>query len=327
MAAARVSDLPNAVGTLVHQVPIDDLLPGDSPRLLKEDPDHVRLLADIDAELPPITVDRRTGRVIDGAHRLSAARLRGQSTIRVRYFDGTEDEAFVLGVWSNITHGLPLSKADRETAVIRIAVSQPAWSDRAIAAATGLSAKTVKRLRQRSSAEVLQLNTRVGRDGRTRPIDAAANRRRVAEAVMAHPGASLREIARIAGVSPATVRDVRRRITAGEPSVGGRDAIPPAPTVLNGLATNPSAADRSPAARRAQPRPPTVEELRAHPALRSPDGEALLQWLAEAGRSLDDADTVLATVPPHCAYILARIARSVADEYNRFGDRVDDPAG
>jgi hypothetical protein len=66
-----------------ESVPILRLAPADSPRLLGEDAEHVRMLADAGTDLPPILVHRRTPRVIDGMHRLRAAHLRGDTHIAV----------------------------------------------------------------------------------------------------------------------------------------------------------------------------------------------------------------------------------------------------
>lgn len=79
-------------------------------------------------------------RVIDGMHRLCAAKLRGKETIDVRHFHGNDEEAFMFAVKVNVTHGFPLTSADRAAAVRRILMSYPSWSDRAFAAATILSA-------------------------------------------------------------------------------------------------------------------------------------------------------------------------------------------
>src|SRR5262249_49349833 len=66
-------------------VAVSVLRAGETPRLAGEDPEHVRALAECEEELPPILVDRSTMRVIDGAHRLQAARLRGAELIEVRF--------------------------------------------------------------------------------------------------------------------------------------------------------------------------------------------------------------------------------------------------
>ena len=58
-----------------EKVPIRSLRLADSPRLTSTSEKHVHLLADTETEFPPILVHRETRRVIDGMHRLSAARL------------------------------------------------------------------------------------------------------------------------------------------------------------------------------------------------------------------------------------------------------------
>lgn len=86
------------------------LVPGESPRLEGQDEEHVARLAEIDAPLPPILVDRRSMQVIDGTHRLMAAILRGRATIEVEFFDGNPADAFLHAVKANVTHGFPLSR-------------------------------------------------------------------------------------------------------------------------------------------------------------------------------------------------------------------------
>jgi hypothetical protein len=55
-------------------------------------------------------------RVIDGMYRLLAARMRGDSEIEARFFEGDDASSYVLAVKSNVEHGLPLSLADRKVA-------------------------------------------------------------------------------------------------------------------------------------------------------------------------------------------------------------------
>src|SRR5262245_17675514 len=101
-------------------VPIRSLVPSQSLRINGEHKDHVRTLAETDDKLPPIVVHRTTMQVIDGMHRLRAAVLRGREHIDVEFFEGDEEDAFVLAVKLNARHGLPLSPADRAAAVVRI---------------------------------------------------------------------------------------------------------------------------------------------------------------------------------------------------------------
>src|SRR5437763_15349138 len=76
----------DALGTLesvptAGYVDLQLLRRGMSPRANGEDPDHVRTLAATVNPLPPIVVHRPSMRVIDGLHRVAAARLRGDTRI------------------------------------------------------------------------------------------------------------------------------------------------------------------------------------------------------------------------------------------------------
>ncbi|MEU7041442.1 transposase [Streptomyces varsoviensis] len=86
-------------------------------------------------------------RILDGMHRLKAAKLRGDQSIEVVFFDGDEEDAFVAAVASNARHGMPLSFDDRTVAATRILGSRPHWPDRTIASVTGLDPRTVRALR------------------------------------------------------------------------------------------------------------------------------------------------------------------------------------
>lgn len=308
-----ITDLPGALPGVtgpIHHLSVDDLLPGDSPRTGGEDADHVNRLAETEQPLPPIIVDRSTRRVIDGMHRLSAARLRGDHTIEVVYFSGDREDAFALAVRENTSHGLPLSRADRQAAAARIAQAHPSWSDRIIAAISGVAAKTVRRLRSQSASRDDAGDdqaTRIGRDGRARPVDPAAHRRRISDAIAENPDASLRQIARITGASPATVRSVRRCLASAEDQRN----------VIHEVATP---VDRP---QHTADQHTSLDDLTRHPALRPSEGVALLQWLTECDHSLTVADSMVAAIPVHSTYLLARVARSMADTYAAFADNLD----
>jgi hypothetical protein len=94
-------------------------------------------------------------------------------------------------------------------------VIHPDWTDRRIAEICGVAHETVGRLRGMAvsqSNEVHHLDRRRGRDGKYWPARPGDVRERILEAIDAHPGASLREIARTAGTSHETVRALRRRL-------------------------------------------------------------------------------------------------------------------
>jgi hypothetical protein len=277
-------------------VAISELSPGYSPRIQGEDAEHIRALAAAVDDLPAIVVHRPTMRVIDGMHRLRAAVERGESEILVEYFAGSEEDAFVRAVRDNVRHGLPLSRADREAAVLRLLRSPTAWSNRAIAAVTGLSAPTVGAIRRRMTDKTFQSNNRVGRDGRTRPVSGADGRERASQVIAEYPDASLRFIAREAGISLSTAQDVRKRLARGE------NPVP------EGL--------REPAGRAS-----ALETLRRDPSLRfTQSGRTLLQWL---GVSAADPDDLARAIPGHTAKSVADLARVCAEMWTRLADHID----
>lgn len=204
------------IATDVEEVPIDRLHFGFSPRKGHHEREHVAALGEVFDRLPPILVHAGTMGVIDGIHRVHAARARGETTIRVSFFHGSDEDASIQAVQSNVTHGKPLTVAEREEAAQKIIAIRSDWSDRRIAAVCGLSPKTVGRIRGRATEDSAQLRVRVGRDGVARPIDPTGLRHRVAEALKTEPGASIRAIAERTGASQGTVRDVRRRVRHGQ---------------------------------------------------------------------------------------------------------------
>ncbi|GIH05669.1 hypothetical protein Rhe02_37360 [Rhizocola hellebori] len=298
----------------VQIVPISLLQPGYTPRLAGEDLVHAAALADCEADLPPILVHRPTMKVIDGMHRLRAAQLRGRTEIEVRFFRGPEEAAFVLAVQANTTHGLPLSLSDREAAAGRILRSHPHWSDRAIASATGLAARTVSAIRSRLDESVPQVTMRLGRDGRVRPLNAVEGRLRAHALIQQHPQATLREIAKASGVSLGTARDVRQRVRQGMDPLPGRHQQD----------------QRGPAKRAAAARPEqspdcsaVLQNLRKDPSLRFTDsGRSLLRLLDSGVSAVRDCRDAIDAIPPHALYHIMELARGAAAEWLDLAERL-----
>lgn len=225
------------------------LLPGNSPRSQELDQEHAARLADYEGAMPPILVNRRDLRVIDGMHRPLAAYIRSQETIDVEFFEGSPKDAFLRAVEADVTHGLPLSLADRRAAASRMIASHPQMSDRAGARASGLGSKAVAAIRRRSTDAKAQLNTRVGRDGRVRPLNSAEGRLKAAEVIAQTPG-------RRCGRSP-----------------GSPESRPPPPRVTCANASGPASLPTRPAWRRAVPpkaRPPCRRHRRTTLTASSP---------------------------------------------------------
>ncbi|WP_223198485.1 ParB N-terminal domain-containing protein [Solihabitans fulvus] len=299
------------------------MLPADSPRLDGEDEQHTKMLADADAELPPILVHRETMRIVDGMHRVRAAMLRGEETIRATLFDGSVEAAFVAAVEANIKHGLPLSLADREAAAARIVASNPLWSDRAIALVSGISAKTVCAIRRGVTADSRQSTSRIGRDGRIRPVNGADGRRRACEFFQRRPNASLREVAREAGISPGTARDVRARMSRGEDPVRPRQSA-------SGQRHEPVTPERQlrrglPAGRVSdfRDRATLLRSLRRDPTVRfTNNGRSLLRWLESHAIGVEGWAELAPSVPPHCGYVIADLACAIAEEWLEVAESV-----
>jgi Protein of unknown function (DUF1013) len=294
-------------------VPIQQLRTADTPRFTGLDITHTRTLADTETELPPILVHRPTMRIIDGMHRLNATILRGQQTIHVTYFDGTENDAFLLAVKSNTTHGLPLSTPERRAAAARIIQTHPHLSDRSIAHTTGLAAKTIATIRT-TTHHTTHPTTRLGRDGRTRPLNSADGRRIAGTILQNHPNTSLRKIAKDAGISVGTARDVRERLRRGEDPTLPRHRQPPTPH------TKPT---------HTPPTPPIdhhtiLTHLHRDPTLRYTNtGRTLLHWLNQHAISTPDWQHIIPTIPPHCAIVIARIARNTAHAWTNLAQTLD----
>jgi ParB-like chromosome segregation protein Spo0J len=211
-----MTDVERRVATeITSEVYLTLLKLGMSPRVGGEDLDHVEALSFCLDDCPPILVERSTSTVIDGVHRVLAAKMLGRTTIAARFFDGTHEQAFVEAVKANVTHGKPLTLSEREAAAKKLLVMHGDWSNRLIASVCGLSDKTIGRVRK-TTADDPQLTARVGRDGRYRRVDSRPLRDQIAAALRAEPDANAEDLARMLSTSPSTVRDVRKRLRRGE---------------------------------------------------------------------------------------------------------------
>jgi ParB-like chromosome segregation protein Spo0J len=273
------------------------------------DPAHVETLAELADAWPPIVVRRADHTVIDGQHRLAAAVQLGLRRVRAVYFDGTADDAYVEFVRCNVGHGLPLGIDERRAAVRRILGTHPERSDRGIAELCGVSPKTVARMRDELGVREGRATSRVGRDGRSRPVDAGAIRERIAVELERHPDASLRAIARTVGASPETVRSVRNRQRCGAPGCRPLESVPDADAIVLGLVSRRQSAARS---------------WQDDRALATCDGgEQFVTWFAATG--VDDADRwdYLGVVPLSRTYEVADEARRRAAFWASFAESLE----
>ncbi|MFH8565659.1 transcriptional regulator [Streptomyces sp. NPDC017988] len=326
LLALRDKSLNDATVELAH---LDELHVTHTPRMGGLDTEYTRTLAETESELPPILVHRPTMRVVDGVHRLRAAQVNGQIFIKVRYFDGDTTDADLLAVALNVSHGRPLSLEDRTAAAERIFASHPEWSDRAVAAVAGLSARKVSEIRHNAAGTLAQPDRRIGLDGRSRPVDSTHGRRLAGELVKQNPTASLRTIARQAGISPATVADVRSRVMRGEDPVPSRQR--------GHAATGDS--PQQPAYRPPQNRPAHTrstaelgsifDTLRRDPSMRlNETGRHILRMLDAAALVARDRQRYVESVPAHCKTQMSELVQGYAEIWERFAhDLTSGPDG
>ena len=286
----------------VVRVPLGRLRTGGSPRLSGESEEHVRALGESLSMLPPVLVHRPTMRVIDGTHRLLAAIQQGQVEIAVRFFDGDEDEAYLIAVESNVKHGLPLTLADRIAAAKRVVALRSFWSDRRIAAAVGLSPKTVGGIRRQSHPGVALASPRIGLDGKLRS-GLPAQRQRSTPIVPA-------------GLAQADHAPAVEATDWQDPNSSHRSST----THLNPQSM---VAATTPTLLPAATRPTTVAVLGRDPSLRfSEPGRALLRLLEAQTVPAHEWDRLVDVVPPYCVGKVAEIARGCASAWQEFADRL-----
>lgn len=250
--------------------------------------------------------------VVDGAHRLAAARSRRQRQVPVVYFDGTDVEAFVIAIHLNAVHGKPLRARDRTAAVQRLLGTHPNWSDRWVASVCGVAPRTVAALRKCSTDHHQPFTTRIGRDGRLRPLSTQEGRKLAEEIMRNEPEASLRQVARRAGVSVGTALDVRRRLLAGTAAADAAEV--PSRFGQAGLraAHGPAIRDQ-------------LEWLAREPSLRYTDrGRALLRLMSATLAFLDHSGPVTGAVPVHCRRSLDAVVRACAGGWLDFAEQLED---
>jgi len=264
---------------------------------------HVGTLVQLNGSWSPILVSAHDYTIVDGHHRYLAARELGHSQIYCYLFVGGGEAAFLEALRLNSRQGLALTLKEREHAAQRVLEAHPDWSDRRIGGLCGLSPTTVGRLRllvARPAVHPGQMDGRIGRDERIRPLDSGALRRRVTQALTARPGASLREIAVLSRCSPETVRAVRRAMDSGDEGEV-RDAAPKSP-----------------------PPPSKPRSERIDPAFASTDeGAAFSAWFAKTAVGEQDWQGHVDHIPLSRIYEVADMALRRSEAWREFARAVE----
>jgi ParB-like chromosome segregation protein Spo0J len=316
--SSSAASVPVAVAPDVVEISLDELRVGPSMRERGIDPAHVATLAEVPGSWPPILVHRSDGSIVDGQHRVLAAKQLGLRRVLGVWFDGSAEDGYLEFVRRNVAHGLPLTLVERRRAARRILCSRPNFSDRGIGALCGLSPRTVARLREEAGTDATRTNgaraskVRVGRDGRVRPIDPAAVRAQIAKELARQPDASLRKIASAVGASPETVRSVKNEMRAVTSS-----SSPDGPAAGESLATVRALLAGS---RKA----PIVEACRDDRAFTDrEDGQEFADWLNSTSVEQGDLWRYVDSVPLSRVYVIADEARRRAEFWTRYAIAVE----
>ena len=143
--------------------------------------------------LPPVEVmfDGCNYWLWDGFHRYHAHKQAGLSEITCNVTTGTKRDAILASCSANAQHGLRRTTEDKERAVMRL-LADPEWQAKStewIAQACNVSWNMANRLRsQLPSGEVGE--TRIGRDGRSRPVSLVTKDKQDALAQFSKPSAA-----------------------------------------------------------------------------------------------------------------------------------------
>jgi ParB-like chromosome segregation protein Spo0J len=284
------------------ELPLASLTFNHALREFGIDGSHVQALAELGGRWQPILVWGPENLVVDGQHRVAAARKLGFSSIRARTIAGSEIEAIAESIRLNVFHGLPLTLRDRVRAAERLSARVPEWSDRRIAAVCGISAPTVAKVRRAESGS--SSDERVGLDGKRRPAKAGVVRQRVLEALQANPAGSLRAIAAVANTSPETVRLVRKTMSLVSDHVSPIRAEAGAASVQLQEPNQVDGVDRT-------------AWRNDHALTTCANAEDLLEWL-ESGAAVYDWPAYTGSVPLSRIYEIADEAQRRSAEWGKF---------
>jgi ParB-like chromosome segregation protein Spo0J len=314
VTVAAIAPLPApASPSEVVSISLHELRVGPSMRAAGIDPLHVAALAEVAAHWPPIIVNRSDSTVIDGQHRVAAARQLGLRKLSAIWFDGSPDEVYIEFVRRNVGHGLPLTLAERRAAARQMLRGQGGRSDRAIASVCGISPTTIARLRRElgdaGAGSASGERGRVGLDGRVRPINGMALRARIAEQLARQPDASLRAIATIVGASPETVRSVRNELRTGRAGT------------MCGPRARDHAADGDECAAVVESASVAPRDDRAFADREG--GQAFIDWFEATAVETLEPWTYLDAIPLSRVYEIADVARQRADFWARFAKALE----
>ena len=180
---------------------------------------------------PPITLfdDGTRFRLVDGYHRVMAARQIGRATIPAEVHLGTREDALWFALGANRANGLRLTARDVKKA-IRVAVLQfPDRSTNQLAEQIGCSQRYVAAVKDQVRATATLPDHVTGKDGKTYPAfrakeEATVHPQHEAIVTAVQAGTTSRAICRDLHVRSERVADVRRALGVARPDMRG-DAV------------------------------------------------------------------------------------------------------
>jgi hypothetical protein len=181
------------VETPVQYYKIQDLvqLPELNPRTGLCEETIIRYMESFEA-LPPINIQEGTGVLVDGFHRVEAARRLGAEVVPVRMLDIPDEELHLYAGLANCGHGRALDRTERNRFIVRL-IEEYSWPAEKVARTVGISSSSValavrenqynRELSERLGDDVQVINSshvqalyRVGAEQRNRLLDAVAGK-------------------------------------------------------------------------------------------------------------------------------------------------------
>ena len=149
---------------------------------------------------PPLSVvdDGQHRYVVDGWHRLEAAKRLDREHVEVRLYRGDRSQALLYAAGANATHGLRRSNAEKQRAIKRVLLD-PQWQRKAnnwIAKHLRVDGKTVGKVRDKleASSEIQKSATRQTSDGREMNVEAIGGAPEPAEDLFETGGRWMRKL-------------------------------------------------------------------------------------------------------------------------------------
>ncbi len=159
------------------RIRVDDIA-GASPLRAALKASWVAHLIEAGPPFPPVLVTGTAtgGRLVDGRHRVAAARALGLEWLDALVVDEADEvEVLIAACRANAVEHVPL--ATRRRAAMRLLELCPGWSDRRIAVATRIAPTSVGKWRAEMDTCGVHLDTRQGQDGKTYPAPQRRRRR------------------------------------------------------------------------------------------------------------------------------------------------------